>query len=269
MSRALSSILRERSGRNVYIVGAANVGKSAFVRAALKEMSDFSSRNFDSSAASLGRYVPVESPMPGTTLGLIPLRAFDSGGVIFDSPGVHLHHRVQHLLRPDDVRSLLPPRRVRGFVAPTPAQVLSSSTSGGASGKVGTGPQVVYWWGGLARIEVSGCPSATPVFYGAPAMKVSWGEPQLVNGQVDREPPPGSFGREGVVKRGGMWLAREDTVATSGGIGPALELSVSGVPGWVSIYAPGLPGELKVTVWACRGVEVFARPPLPVPPPLS
>jgi hypothetical protein len=28
-------------------------------------------------------YLPVESPMPGTTLGLIPLRAFTTGGDLY------------------------------------------------------------------------------------------------------------------------------------------------------------------------------------------
>jgi nitric-oxide synthase len=34
-----SKVCRERKGRDVFVVGAANVGKSAFVRAMLKEMS--------------------------------------------------------------------------------------------------------------------------------------------------------------------------------------------------------------------------------------
>ena len=34
-----AKICRERKGRDVFVVGAANVGKSAFVRAMLKEMS--------------------------------------------------------------------------------------------------------------------------------------------------------------------------------------------------------------------------------------
>jgi hypothetical protein len=36
MSLATGKICRERKGRDVYVVGAANVGKSAFVRAMLK-----------------------------------------------------------------------------------------------------------------------------------------------------------------------------------------------------------------------------------------
>lgn len=37
MSAAVSAICSERKSRDVYVVGAANVGKSAFVRAMLKE----------------------------------------------------------------------------------------------------------------------------------------------------------------------------------------------------------------------------------------
>lgn len=68
-----------RQGRDVYVLGAANVGKSAFVRAMLAQMASFSSRHFDPAATGVGRYMPTESPMPGTTLGLIALRPFESG----------------------------------------------------------------------------------------------------------------------------------------------------------------------------------------------
>jgi ribosome biogenesis GTPase A len=37
MDQALAAVLRERRGRAVYIVGAANVGKSTFVRAFLAQ----------------------------------------------------------------------------------------------------------------------------------------------------------------------------------------------------------------------------------------
>lgn len=59
------------------------VGKSAFVRAMLRDMGHFESDNFDPAAMSNGRYLPVESAMPGTTLGIIPLQAFASGGTLY------------------------------------------------------------------------------------------------------------------------------------------------------------------------------------------
>lgn len=39
MAAVTGKVCRERKGRDVFVVGAANVGKSAFVRAMLKEMS--------------------------------------------------------------------------------------------------------------------------------------------------------------------------------------------------------------------------------------
>ena len=73
-------------GRDVHVIGAANVGKSAFVRALMQEMGSMGSRHFDAAAAEHRRWLPVESPMPGTTLGPIPLHAFASGGILFGTP---------------------------------------------------------------------------------------------------------------------------------------------------------------------------------------
>lgn len=88
--QACASILSHRLGRDVYIIGAANVGKSAFVRRMLKEMATMASRHFDAKATQVGRRLPVESAMPGTTLGFVKLGAFSSGGALYDTPGAHL-----------------------------------------------------------------------------------------------------------------------------------------------------------------------------------
>lgn len=39
--------------------------------------------NFDAAAMASARHLPVESAMPGTTLGLIPLQAFETGGTLY------------------------------------------------------------------------------------------------------------------------------------------------------------------------------------------
>ena len=41
------------------------------------------SGNFDAAAALQSRRLPVESAMPGTTLGLIQLKSFESGGCLY------------------------------------------------------------------------------------------------------------------------------------------------------------------------------------------
>jgi nitric-oxide synthase, plant len=96
LDEACASILSQRLGRDVFIIGAANVGKSAFVRRMLKEMANMTSRHFDTRATLAGRKLPVESAMPGTTLGFVKLGAFSSGGALYDTPGVLLLHSKLH-----------------------------------------------------------------------------------------------------------------------------------------------------------------------------
>ena len=86
LKRAVGAMFAERKGRDVYVLGAANVGKSTFIRAALKAMRE--EGNFGVPAKRL----PTASAMPGTTLGVIPLRAFEGKGVLYDGANGYLAH---------------------------------------------------------------------------------------------------------------------------------------------------------------------------------
>ncbi|GFR50774.1 hypothetical protein Agub_g13039 [Astrephomene gubernaculifera] len=402
MSAAVSRICRERQSRDVFVVGAANVGKSAFVRAALKELA-----KTDPAAIGMGRYLPVESAMPGTTLGLIPLRAFSGGGTLFDTPGVHLHHRIPHMLTPAELKLLHPRRRLSVLVPPLPAElnaqgeaaaaaaaavqpvsksrgaaeaatgdasgefldedeedeeekggrakssgsssrssrVSAGSSPGGDGGGVrrgmdgikivehapldeyglpvaglygedaededdgsreadapaatgsvrGTSPSAVkgnlkqqppgqrraratYVWSDLVRIDVlSGPPDTALVFYGPNALRVV-GMPYV---PPDQEPDVdygvGSDNKQNVLictasveARGGLQpqeLFVRAQGAGSGGATAVADLAVSGLPGWVAIWAPRAKQDVRLRVWAPRGVEVMLRPPLPCPLP--
>ena len=70
VDKSVTAMFAERKGRDVYVIGSANVGKSTFIRAALKSMRELG--NFGVPAKRL----PTASAMPGTTLGIIQLRAF-------------------------------------------------------------------------------------------------------------------------------------------------------------------------------------------------
>ncbi|GIL50128.1 hypothetical protein Vafri_6427 [Volvox africanus] len=371
MSAAVSAICSERKSRDVYVVGAANVGKSAFVRAMLKEMA-----RTDPAAIGMGKYLPVESAMPGTTLGLIPLRAFSSGGILFDTPGVHLHHRIPHMLSPTELKLLHPRRRLAAFVPPLPAKLAEgeeeeANASGGAtidprvgdngngksswngddlagrighggegvvrrgrgglkivdhsptdeygvpiigfdagtrrsSGRKGSdassgrptgqsgsgggvltikGPQTVratYMWSDLVRIDVlAGPPSTALVFYGPSTMRAV-GLPYIPSDrklQVDYIGDSSSSSSssnvlvctDSVAMRGGL-QPKEMLVRASGGAGgssPLADVAVSGLPGWVSVWAPRAKQDVRLRVWAPRGVEVMLRPSLPCPIPAS
>ncbi|GJX68642.1 NO-associated protein 1, chloroplastic/mitochondrial [Tanacetum coccineum] len=76
----VSEIQKEKKGRDVYILGAANVGKSAFINAALKMLS-----YKDPVAAMARKYKPIQSAVPGTTVGPIQINAFLGGGKVYDN----------------------------------------------------------------------------------------------------------------------------------------------------------------------------------------
>ncbi|BDA41159.1 probable nitric oxide-associated protein 1 at N-terminal half [Coccomyxa sp. Obi] len=163
----------ERRGRDVYIMGAANVGKSAFVRAFVKDMSDVTSPQFDPAALGIANYLPVESAMPGTTLQLIALNTYESGGVLYDTPGVHLQHRLQHLLDPALTKQLLPKGKLKPFVPPRPQELATQAQLGASSATRRVAASGTYFWGGLVRIDVLGAPVSTSLaFYGPKAMHV-------------------------------------------------------------------------------------------------
>ncbi|GAX85282.1 hypothetical protein CEUSTIGMA_g12700.t1 [Chlamydomonas eustigma] len=356
VSAATSKICRERKGRDVYVVGAANVGKSAFVRAMLQDMGKFESNNFDPAAMSNGRYLPVESAMPGTTLGIIPLQAFASGGTLYDTPGVHLHHRVPHMLSPSELKTLHPRRRLSPFVPPTPKELQDenmeetpqSSPSGSAAGsgvsdipepsqnkkwsskgeksmrtpgsKTAFPASCTYVWSGLVRLDVVAAPATTALaFYGPSCMQVYSmpllkADQQFVLADDEDEEDGGSSSTsstsnttaskhnsshgsvnmdknisdllktkqsreltcsKSVAARGGLvphdLLIRtgEGGVGVGGKSGAIADIAVSGMPGWVTFWAPRAKHDLRVRVWVPVGVEVFLRPPFPCPSPIK
>lgn len=84
---------------------------------------------------------------------------------------------------------------------------------------------------------------------------------------------PQGFGAASVLRRGGLKPAKELRLRcpVEGGRRPLKDVAVSGVPGWVAVHAGsgGAGGVVSLRVWTPPGVEVFSRPPLPVPSPLG
>jgi hypothetical protein len=71
--------MAERRGRDLYVMGAANVGKTAFVAALLQAAGAAGQLAASASA-------PLQSGMPGTTLGMLPVAAFTAGGLLYGAP---------------------------------------------------------------------------------------------------------------------------------------------------------------------------------------
>lgn len=75
----------------------------------------------------------------------------------------------------------------------------------------------------------------------------------------------GLFGQQSVLARGGLRVAKTTTLDAIGLDDAVADIAISGLPGWVAVSAPGGVGVIRLRLWAPRGVEVFVRPPLPVP----
>ncbi|HET7657893.1 MAG TPA: ribosome biogenesis GTPase YqeH [Bacillales bacterium] len=89
-----------RDGRNVYVVGTTNVGKSTFINRLLRQ---FSGEDRD---------VITTSIFPGTTLNLIEV-ALDEGSSMFDTPGIINRQQVAHLLNPKELKIITPNKEIK------------------------------------------------------------------------------------------------------------------------------------------------------------
>ena len=125
-----------------------------------------------------------------------------------DTPGATLHHRLIHMLNPEEAKALHPLKRLRPFVAPLPHSIDAGGTA-------------TYLWGSLARIDVLGAPSTLSLtFYGPPVLRVRATRLQAdddVAGVADegqhsqsyRDKAGTCFGAAAVEARGGLRVVRE------------------------------------------------------------
>jgi hypothetical protein len=76
----------QRQRRDVYLLGAANVGKSALVRSLLQLLAAGGQLAEEAAGGRRPQLLPTESAMPGTTLDVMPVAALASGGLVFGEP---------------------------------------------------------------------------------------------------------------------------------------------------------------------------------------
>lgn len=129
----MALIDEERNGRDVYIVGSTNVGKSTIVNQIINIATDSPD-------------VITTSYFPGTTLGSIEIPLDDGQGII-DTPGIiQQANLTQHLTRAD-LKQVIPRREVK----PAVYQL---------------NPEQTIFMGGLARFDYLKGPGKQPfVFY--------------------------------------------------------------------------------------------------------
>lgn len=96
----LLAIIEEyRKGRDVYVVGVTNVGKSTLINAIIKQ-------------AAGEEDVITTSQFPGTTLDLIEI-PLDDGHYIVDTPGIIHRHQMAHYLGAKDLKLVAPKKEIK------------------------------------------------------------------------------------------------------------------------------------------------------------
>lgn len=99
MTELLATIERYREGRDVYVVGVTNVGKSTLINQIIK------------STAGV-KDVITTSQFPGTTLDKIEI-PLDDGHYLIDTPGIIHRHQMAHYLGKKDLKIIAPQKEIK------------------------------------------------------------------------------------------------------------------------------------------------------------
>lgn len=116
----METIEHYRHGRDVYVVGCTNVGKSTLINAIIKSASG------DSELITTSRF-------PGTTLDFIDIPLDDDSSLI-DTPGIIHRGQMAHYLAPEDLKYVSPRKEIK----PKTYQL---------------NPEQTLFFGGLARFD--------------------------------------------------------------------------------------------------------------------
>lgn len=96
---AVAAIEDYRNGKDVYVVGCTNVGKSTFINRVIKEFSG-------------EKDVITTSHFPGTTLDIIEIPLSD-GKALIDTPGIINHHQMAHYVDKRDLKFITPKKEIK------------------------------------------------------------------------------------------------------------------------------------------------------------
>lgn len=88
-----------RQGKDVYVVGCTNVGKSTFINRMIKEVT------------GEGDLITT-SHFPGTTLDIIKI-PLDDGKFLMDTPGIINHHQMAHYVDKRDLKIITPKKEIK------------------------------------------------------------------------------------------------------------------------------------------------------------
>ena len=99
MGEVMEAIEEYRAGKDVFVVGCTNVGKSTFINRIIKQ------------ATGEGEVITT-SHFPGTTLDMIEI-PLDDGSSLFDTPGIINHHQMAHYLDATELKYIMPKKEIK------------------------------------------------------------------------------------------------------------------------------------------------------------
>ncbi|WP_153733009.1 ribosome biogenesis GTPase YqeH [Sporosarcina obsidiansis] len=99
MAEALDAIETLRQGKDVYVVGCTNVGKSTFINRIIKD-------------ATGVQDVITTSYFPGTTLDVVEI-PLDDGKSLMDTPGIINEHQIAHYVDATDLKLITPKKELK------------------------------------------------------------------------------------------------------------------------------------------------------------
>lgn len=99
ISEAAAAIDEYRNGKDVYVVGCTNVGKSTFINRIIKEVTGEGD-------------IITTSHFPGTTLDIIQI-PLDDGKSLIDTPGIINHHQMAHFVDKRDLKTITPKKEIK------------------------------------------------------------------------------------------------------------------------------------------------------------
>jgi ribosome biogenesis GTPase A len=235
--------LAEEMDGDVYVVGAANAGKSTLINYILSRDQEKPTGKIRAGNRNQFKGALTTSPLPGTTLKFIKVDLGD-GRKLYDTPGLLVPGTITQLLTPEELKIVCPKKKVEPITF-----------------RVAAGKCVLV--GGLAKIEVMG--DSRPflfTFFVANDIKLhptdsSKADEFRENHAGGLLTPPLEPGAKRLQEIGEF----ESHVVEIDGAGwkeAAADISLTGL-GWVAVTGAG-PVQVKISV--PKGIGVSIRPPL-------
>eukprot|EP00607_Mallomonas_marina_P009597 CAMPEP_0182420974 /NCGR_PEP_ID=MMETSP1167-20130531/6111_1 /TAXON_ID=2988 /ORGANISM="Mallomonas Sp, Strain CCMP3275" /LENGTH=269 /DNA_ID=CAMNT_0024597601 /DNA_START=627 /DNA_END=1436 /DNA_ORIENTATION=- len=233
MQSLMSSLvsLASENGNKVYVMGAANVGKSSFINKMLTTEKKSSSKKRSKTPQA------TVSNLPGTTLDFIKIR-LPNGITVIDTPGLINKGQLTSRLTTSELRQIIPMKPINAITL-----------------RVVEGKCVLM--GGIARIELT---EGRPVFLTF-----------YISNEVKLHPTDSEKAEEFLLKHAGQLISPPSSVERLKEIGPteshsftiegdswkkaANDIFIAGL-GWIAVTGPG---RFVLTLTVPHGTSVGVR----------